>query len=392
MTEKLYYQDSYLSEFEAEVLSCVPKGNKYEVVLSRTALFPEGGGQTADTGVLVSGQQRIQVLDVQEKDGVVLHETDGLLEVGAVVQGELNFQERFLKMQEHTGEHIISGIVHRRFGYQNVGFHLGKEEVTMDYDGPLTEEELRQIEYEANRAVAENIPIVILEPSKEELPHIFYRSKMEIEGQVRIVQIPGYDSCACCAPHVKTTGSVGMIKITGAIRYKGGMRLSLHCGFRALSDYREKEASVKQISNRLSAKQEEVVCAVKRLEEELAALKEKNKRLQEQLVKAALKEEEQKLLENPVANLLLFAEEMDPAAMRNFVNEAMEKTDGICGVFVGSKEQGFRYVLGKKDGSICSIGKCLNEAFEGKGGGKPPMIQGSLKGNPEAIRGFLEKE
>ena len=221
MTEKLYYQDSYLSEFEAEVLSCVPKGNKYEVVLSRTAFFPEGGGQTADTGVLVSGQQRIQVLDVQEKDGVVLHETDGLLEAGAVVQGELNFQERFLKMQEHTGEHIISGIVHRRFGYQNVGFHLGKEEVTMDYDGPLTEEELRQIEYEANRAVAENIPIVILEPSKEELPHIFYRSKMEIEGQVRIVQIPGYDSCACCAPHVKTTGSVGMIKITGAIRYKG---------------------------------------------------------------------------------------------------------------------------------------------------------------------------
>ena len=137
MTEKLYYQDSYLSEFEAEVLSCVPKGNKYEVVLSRTAFFPEGGGQTADTGVLVSGQQRIQVLDVQEKDGVVLHETDGLLEVGAVVQGELNFQERFLKMQEHTGEHIISGIVHRRFGYQNVGFHLGKEEVTMDYDGAI---------------------------------------------------------------------------------------------------------------------------------------------------------------------------------------------------------------------------------------------------------------
>ena len=212
----------------------------------------------------------------------------------------------------------------------------------------LTEEELRQIEYEANRAVAENIPIVILEPSKEELPHIFYRSKMEIEGQVRIVQIPGYDSCACCAPHVKTTGSVGMIKITGAIRYKGGMRLSLHCGFRALSDYREKEASVKQISNRLSAKQEEVVCAVKRLEEELAALKEKNKRLQEQLVKAALKEEEQKLLENPVANLLLFAEEMGTGSHAEFCKRSHGKDEWHLRRFCGKQRAGFSLCAWKK--------------------------------------------
>lgn len=391
MTEKLYYQDSYLSEFEAKVLSCAQKGNKYEVVLSGTAFFPEGGGQTADTGILSEGEKTVQVLDVQEKEGILVHETDGPLTEGAWIKGKLNFQERFIKMQEHTGEHIVSGIVYKRFGYQNVGFHLGKEEVTMDYNGPLTEEELREIEYEANRAVAEDVPIVVLEPSREELKDIFYRSKMEIEGQVRIVQIPGYDSCACCAPHVKTTGSVGMIKITGAIRYKGGMRLSLHCGFRALLDYRQKETSVKQISNRLSAKQEEVFEAVKRMEQEIAALKEKNKKLQEKLVAAALKEEEKKLAEHAGANLILFVEDMDVAAMRNFVNEAMEKTEGVCGVFAGTEESGFRYVLGQREGSIHMIGKPLNEAFHGKGGGKPPMIQGSLKGNEEKIRAFLEE-
>lgn len=390
MTEKLYYQDSYLSEFEAKVVSCVQKGNKYEVVLSGTAFFPEGGGQTADTGLLSEGEKTVQVLDVQEKDGIIRHETDGLLTEGAWIKGKLNFQERFMKMQEHTGEHIVSGIVYKRFGYQNVGFHLGKEEVTMDYNGPLSEEELREIEYEANRAVAADVPIVVLEPSREELKDIFYRSKMEIEGQVRIVQIPGYDSCACCAPHVKTTGSVGVIKITNAIRYKGGMRLSLHCGFRALLDYRQKENSVKQISNRLSAKQEEVSEAVGRLEQEFAALKEKNKRLQEKLVAAALKEEEIKLAEHAGANLLLFAEEMDAMAMRKFANEAMERTEGVCGVFAGTEESGFRYVLGKRDGRICDIGKKLKETFHGKGGGKPPMIQGSLQGREEEIRRFLE--
>lgn len=390
MTEQLYYQDSYIKDFEAVVLSCIPNGNHFEAVLDRTAFFPEGGGQCADTGVLHIENREIQVFDVQERNGEIIHFIDKEILPGQTVIGELDFQERFSKMQQHTGEHIISGIVHRRFGYENVGFHLGKEEVTMDYDGPLTPEELRSIEYEANQVVAENREIRAYFPGTEELEKIPYRSKKELQGKIRIVEIQDCDICACCAPHVKTTGNVGLIKITNAIRYKGGMRLWITCGMRALEDYNQKEASVVQISNMLSAKQQEVTDAVKRLTEEIQQLKEKAAKMQERLVMGYLESEKVVLKKNPNANLLLFEKELDAMAMRNFVNAGMELTKGVCGAFVGDEKQGFRYVLGSS-GDIREIGKKLNAAFQGKGGGKPPMIQGSLVGEEEKIREFLEK-
>lgn len=390
MTEQLYYQDSYIKDFEAVVLSCIPNGNHFEAVLDRTAFFPEGGGQCADTGVLHIENRQIKVFDVQERNGEIIHFIDEEILPGQTVIGELEFQERFSKMQQHTGEHIISGIVHRRFGYENVGFHLGKEEVTMDYDGPLTGEELRSIEYEANQVVAENREIKAYFPSTEELEKIPYRSKKELQGKIRIVEIQDCDICACCAPHVQTTGNVGLIKITNAIRYKGGMRLCIACGMRALEDYNQKESSVVQISNMLSAKQQEVTDAVKRLTEEIQQLKEKVAKMQERLVMGYLESEKAVLKENPNANLLLFEKELDVMAMRNFVNAGMELTKGVCGAFVGDEKQGFRYVLGSS-GDIREIGKKLNAAFQGKGGGKPPMIQGSLVGEEEKIREFLEK-
>lgn len=390
MTEQLYYQDSYIKDFEAVVLFCIPNGNHFEAVLDRTAFFPEGGGQCADTGVLHIENRKIKVFDVQERNGEIIHFIDEEILPGQTVIGEVEFQERFSKMQQHTGEHIISGIVHRRFGYENVGFHLGKEEVTMDYDGPLTGEELRSVEYEANQVVAENREIKAYFPSTEELEKIPYRSKKELQGKIRIVEIQDCDICACCAPHVKTTGNVGLIKITNAIRYKGGMRLWITCGMRALEDYNQKEASVVQISNMLSAKQQEVTDAVKRLTEEIQQLKEKAAKMQERLVMGYLESEKVVLKENPNANLLLFEKELDAMAMRNFVNAGMELTKGVCGAFVGDEKQGFRYVLGSS-GDIREIGKKLNAAFQGKGGGKPPMIQGSLVGEEEKIREFLEK-
>ena len=390
MTEQLYYQDSYIKDFEAVVLSCIPNGNHFEAVLDRTAFFPEGGGQCADTGVLHIENREIQVFDVQERNGEIIHFIDEEILPGQTVIGELEFQERFSKMQQHTGEHIISGIVHRRFGYENVGFHLGKEEVTMDYDGPLTGEELRSVEYEANQVVAENREIKAYFPSTEELEKIPYRSKKELQGKIRIVEIQDCDICACCAPHVQTTGNVGLIKITNAIRYKGGMRLWIACGMRALEDYNQKEASVVQISNMLSAKQQEVTEAVKRLTEEIQQLKEKAAKMQEKLVMGYLESETEALKENPNANLLLFEKELDAVAMRNFVNAGMELTKGVCGVFIGDEKQGFRYVLGSS-GDIREIGKKLNAAFQGKGGGKPPMIQGSLVGEEKKIREFLDE-
>ena len=212
-TVKLFYQDSHLKEFEAQVVSSRECGDCFETELDRTAFFPEGGGQYADTGTIGG----VRVLDVQEKDGRVLHITDAPLIPGEKVTGRIDWAERFMKMQQHTGEHIVSGLVHARFGYNNVGFHLGREDCTMDFDGEITPEELREIEKKANRAVWENLEVQVLYPSEEELAEIDYRSKIEIEGKVRIVVIPGYDVCACCAPHVKRTGEIGLIKLTGVV-------------------------------------------------------------------------------------------------------------------------------------------------------------------------------
>ena len=208
MTEKLYYEESHLKTFKAKVISCEPCGEVYRAVLDRTAFFPEGGGQAADTGYLGD----IQVTDVKEKNGIIYHTIAENIIPGTEVEGRIDWELRFSRMQQHTGEHIVSGLIHGRFGYDNVGFHLGEEVCTLDLSGPLTKEQLREIEYAANEAVFANIPVEICYPSKEELVSMEYRSKIEIEGQVRIVTIPGYDVCACCAPHVKRTGEIGLIK------------------------------------------------------------------------------------------------------------------------------------------------------------------------------------
>ena len=390
MTEKLFYKDSYTKEFQARVLSCTECKESYQAVLTRTAFFPEGGGQSADTGFFYTEDGReIPVTDVQEKDGIVFHYITSPVKEGEEIKGKLDFEERFSKMQQHTGEHIISGLVNRHFGYHNVGFHLGTEEVTMDYDGILTQEDLEQIEMEANQAVAENIPVVVLYPSEEELKNITYRSKIEIEGQVRIVQIPGYDSCACCAPHVKETGSIGLVKIVGAIHYKGGMRVSMLCGFRALSDYRMKERNVVKISNLLSAKQEDTAHAVERLGQEVNRQKEKIKNLQQRYVELCLEEAGNQAKTDPEKNILLFVEELDAGARRNFVNAAMDMTEGYAGVFVGNDEEGYQYVLGSRSRDIQDAGKKLNARFQGKGGGRPPMIQGSLNGKEQALKELI---
>lgn len=390
MTEKLFYKDSYTKEFQARVLSCTECKESYQAVLTRTAFFPEGGGQSADTGFFYTEDGReIPVTDVQEKDGIVFHYITSPVKEGEEIKGKLDFEERFSKMQQHTGEHIISGLVNRHFGYHNVGFHLGTEEVTMDYDGILTQEDLEQIEMEANQAVAENIPVVVLYPSEEELKNITYRSKIEIEGQVRIVQIPGYDSCACCAPHVKETGSIGLVKIVGAIHYKGGMRVSMLCGFRALSDYRMKERNVVKISNLLSAKQEDTAHAVEHLGQEVNRQKEKIKNLQQRYVELCLEEAGNQAKTDPEKNILLFVEELDAGARRNFVNAAMDMTEGYAGVFVGNDEEGYQYVLGSRSRDIQDAGKKLNARFQGKGGGRPPMIQGSLNGKEQALKEFI---
>ena len=383
MTDKLFYQDSHMREFEAEVISCEPvegKDGRYEAVLDQTAFFPEGGGQYADHGTLGSAS----VLDVQERDGRVFHITDGVLEPGMRVKGILDWEERFMKMQQHTGEHIVSGLVHARFGYDNVGFHLGSEDCTMDFNGEITREKLREIEMEANRAVWKNLEVQVLYPSAEEAGEMEYRSKIEIEGQIRIVVIPGYDVCACCAPHVKRTGEIGMIKLTNVQRYKGGVRVTMLCGIRALKDYELKQEQTSEISALLCAKTEEAAAAVKRLKEECSDLKyqitEKDRLLAAYRADLVPDEEEA---------VCIFTEDIAGEAMRLLMNRVLEKERKLCAVFYGNDADGYRYVIGSRKNDMRVFVKEFNAAFSGRGGGKPEMVQGTAKGSASEMREWI---
>lgn len=380
MTEKLFYQDGYIREFDAEVLECEKTAQGYKAVLDRTAFFPEGGGQYGDIGWI----DGVRVTDAHEKDGIIYHTMEGPLPVGGHVHGKLDWEERFERMQQHTGEHIISGIVHARFGYENVGFHLGSDYCTMDFNGPITREQLREIETEANRAVFRNLAVKVTYPSKEELVHMEYRSKIEIEGQVRIITVPGYDVCACCAPHMKSTGEIGLIKLVDMMNYKGGERITMLAGFRALKDYSIKDENTKTVSALLCVKEYETAEAVSHLKEEMASLKGKNASLQQKLL--GYRAAEIPLGEGVTA---VFDPELSGNEPRELMNLLLERGATCCAVFAGTDQSGYRYVIGSRKEDVRPYSKLLNEAFNGRGGGKPEMVQGSLTGTEEAIRAKL---
>ena len=381
-TEKLYDKDSYLQEFQATVISCEQKSETtWSIVLDKTAFFPEGGGQTGDTGWL----NEIEVIDTREKAGVIYHETKVPLEVGMHVAGKIDFAKRFDKMQQHTGEHILSGIVCATYGYNNVGFHLSTEITTLDFDGELSAEQVRELEIKVNLAIHANIPVQVKFPTKAELSEMEYRSKIEIEGQVRIVEIPEIDRCACCAPHVRTTAEVGLLKIQSCDRHRGGCRLTIVCGMRALKDYQQKQESVGKVSAALSAKPDRIAEAVKNLQEQQTSLREQLNRIQAMYLKGKLG-----MLTGEEKSVCIFEETLDSIAIRNFVNDAMEKCDGICGAFIGTDNSGYHYILGSKTVDMREFSKKLNEKFQGKGGGKPQMVQGSLNGEKKAILEAVE--
>ena len=372
-----------MKEFEARVLSCeaCEEGGGFWTVLDQTCFFPEGGGQYADTGYL--GETK--VVDARERDGIVYHRTEAPLEPGELVRGRIDWEERFEKMQQHTGEHIVSGLVHSRFGYNNVGFHLGSDYCTMDFDGPISPEELREIEWEANRAVALDLEVIVQYPSKEELGHMEYRSKIEIEGQVRIVSVPGYDVCACCAPHVDRMGEIGLIKLVNRMNYKGGERITMLCGFRALRDYDSKLTAAREIGALLCEKEDQIAGAVRRQKEELEKQKYENGRLMHQLLVFRAKE-------IPVEGSMtaVFTDDIRGDAPRELMNLLLERGAFICGVFAAAGDGGWRYVIGSRQADVRPLGKALNSRFEGRGGGKPGMVQGTLTGSEADIRAAAE--
>ena len=368
MTEKLYYLDSHLFTFDAVVLGCRAEKTGYSVVLDRTAFFPEGGGQLADTGTLGG----VRVTDVHERDGEIRHYTDAPLEVGESVRGEIDREQRLRRMQNHSGEHILSGLVHNAYGYDNVGFHMGAECMIIDFSGELAWEQLMELETRANEVVRQNLPLRIWFPDGAELRTLDYRSKLELTENVRIVEIPGVDRCACCAPHVERTGEVGMVKILDSQRHRGGQRVSVICGLDALEDYRARQESVTEISRALSAKRGEVTQAVQRVLSEQQSMKERCDALSLALIQYMADAEGER-----DGNIVLFSDVLGEIAQRELVNLLMPKAGGFAAVFVGSDSDGWRYIIGSLHCDLRAGARAINAAIDGRGGGKPQMIQGS---------------
>ena len=379
MTEKLFYLDSHLFEFEAEVLSCREAKRGWEIVLDRTAFFPEGGGQPYDTGSIGP----VRVLEVHEREGEILHLCDRELAPGTyacAVDGE----QRLRRMQNHSGEHVFSGLTHRQYGAENVGFHMAADCMTIDFDKELTWEQLSQIEYEANLVVRANLPVRTRFPSPEELAALEYRSKKELAGAVRIVEIPGVDRCACCAPHVNTTGEIGLVKLLTAERHRGGVRLTLLCGMDAIDDYRRKQDSAAAISALLSAKRDEIAPAVERVLEAEAKLKERASILGMRY--AALRAE---AVAPTGEHICLFDEALSEAAGRELVNRLTEKTAGAAALFLAEGE-GWRYIIGSRTLDLRALAGEINAGVKGRGGGRSEMIQGSASASAAEIESFFK--
>lgn len=387
-TEKLYDKNAYLRQFTAKVLSCEPlpdakkrkDGAAYGIILDQTAFFPEGGGQTADTGNLGNAV----ISDVQETDGEIVHMADVPLPVGAEIAGVLNWEERFRKMQNHTGEHLISGIVHSQFGYDNVGFHLGTDGVTVDFSGVLTAPELEFVEYIANRVVGLNVPVKISYPSAEEVAEMDYRSKLDLTENIRIVTIEGWDVCACCAPHVSETGAVGGIKILSCENWKGGVRLRMLCGLDARDDYQKRLEQTVRISNLLSCKQLEAADAVERLMKQSQAEREEAAKL-----RRALLDMKTAALQKTDGNLVIFDDMLDNNSLRNLVNAGVPLAGGVCAAFQGNDTDGYRYIIGSANVRLRAWAKAFNAALSGRGGGSEEMIQGTVTAKAEDIRKYF---
>lgn len=376
-TLKLYESDALRRTFSAQVLSCTPTKGGFAVTLDQTLFFPEGGGQMYDTGVLGG----VHVLDVHERGGEVVHLCDGELPCGETVEGEIDWSRRLDQMQQHSGEHIVSGLICARFGYHNVGFHIGKTEVTLDFNGTFPDGALEEIERIANQAIWDNRPIAAYYPGKEALETIEYRQKKPLEGDIRIVSIPGCDTCACCGTHVPFTGMIGLIKIVDAMHYKGGTRITIHCGNRALADYAQKHDTLRAAGALLCVKTADVTAAAQRLMQTRDTL---TAQLDE--LSTALFESQRDACGGVIFLPCMRAPQMKKCAA------ALTENHPMGAVFVGSDDTGWSFALCAQKGAADAGAACraLCKSLGGKGGGSPEMAQGTLGPvSQEAVRRAL---
>ncbi len=365
-TIKLYENNSYLKDFTATILSCEEKNGEYLVVLDRTAFFPEGGGQAPDLGVIGNAQ----VQDVQIREDVIYHKVDSYFAVGAVAECSIDWDTRFVRMQNHSAEHLVSGTIHNLYGYNNVGFHMSKSFITLDVDGVLNDEDIKKIELAVNKAIYENSKINVIYPSAEDLCNYDYRSKLDITENVRLVRIEGHDLCACCAPHVNTLGEIGLIKILGFMPYKKGTRIEMAAGLLALTDYCQIHDTNKSIMSELSAKRDEIHIAVEKLHSDLGEAKSKINAISNELALV-------KMRRHSAGDMLcVFVEDADYNQLRFCVNSILSEAKYCC--VLSKQADGYIYVTASEKKDIRPMVKDLNSHFNGRGGGKENYAQGKI--------------
>lgn len=382
MTRKLYYEDSHLAAFSATVLSCEKTDKGFAVILDATAFYPEGGGQAGDTGTLGSAR----VLDTREQGEEVVHFCDGALIPGETVEGHIDYELRFRRMQQHSGEHIVSGIINRRWGYHNVGFHMGTESTTIDFDGVIPQEALQELEAEANAAVWANLPLHIWTPSQEELPQVPYRTKRALPWPVRIVEVPGYDICACCGTHVSATGEIGLIKLFSAVNFRNGTRMEMACGKMAFTLLSAAYEQNKLVSQAFSAKLMETGAAAQRMNDLLAREKYRAVALERKVFAGIARGYAGK------GNVLHFTEDLDGNALRELTDSIASVCGGRAAVFCGNDKEGYAYCLASREEDLRAFGREMTAALNGRGGGKPNFQQGRVSANMVTIQAFFNQD
>jgi len=379
-TQALYDQDSFARDFVGKVISCeevtVNDEKLYKVVLDKTVFFPEQGGQTSDIGKLDDRA----VVDVQIENEVIYHFCKGGFLIGEEVHGVIDWNHRFNNMQQHTGEHIFTGLAHNMYGADNVGFHLSDNTVTLDLNIELSQEQVDILERKCNELIGQNLAVKAYYPRQDLLGAIAYRSKKEIEGPVRLVEIEGIDLCACCAPHVNSTGQVGLLKVISYGKYKGGCRVYILCGLRALDDYNRRMRILSNSYQTLNCKEEEVP-------EKIAGIMEDNKQLKYRIcdIKAGMLMNQIATYPSEVSDVVIYSEDLDAKIMRDGVNSLVEKHDGLCAIFSGDDEEGYNFVIGSKTRDCAAIAAGLREMLNAKGGGSKQMAQGSIKATRSEI-------
>lgn len=380
-TEKLYYENCRLAVFPARVLACREREGGFAVTLDRTAFYPGGGGQAADSGYLGAAR----VTGMAEENGEILHLCDRPLTPGETLEGRIDWLPRFIRMQQHTGEHILSGILHKEYGFHNVGFHMNLERIQVDFDGPIPPERLPELESAVNTAIWQNLPVRCYVPGPEELETLSYRTKRALPWPVRIVEIPGFDRCACCGVHVAFTGEAGPVKLWSAVPFRGGTRLEMSCGIPALNQLNAVYSQAKEVSRLLSAPVTGIGAAAGELQDQLGKTKYRARQLELESIRAGAEKYRGR------GDLLLFRQALDPELLVTLADTTAECARGTAAVFAGTGDS-WRWCVIDKTKDLRPLMKEMFQTLSARGGGKPNFQQGSAKGEKEAILAFFREK